>query len=80
MDSILGWPIISHFPFAFSQFFKKHIPQMVQAFSQLQQIDQGLARTVSPVQFVQVVAPDQKYANAPGAGLDPDAAKIAAAA
>jgi hypothetical protein len=46
----------------------------------LQRIDQSLTRTVSPVQLVQVVAPDQKHTNAPGAGLDPDAAKIAAAA
>jgi hypothetical protein len=63
---------------ALSQFFKKHVSQMVQAFSKLQRVDQGLASPVVHFQLFKISAGDGKSGDTPLARLDADAVKVAA--
>jgi hypothetical protein len=52
---------------------------VVQAFSQLQRVHQGLAAPVVHFQFAEIAAGDGKGCNAPVSRFDADAVKVAAA-
>jgi hypothetical protein len=62
----------------FSQFLKHDIPQMVQAFTKLQWINQRSAATIIVVKPLQVGACDQERGNPPAIIADPDFGQIAA--
>jgi hypothetical protein len=57
-------------PLLVAQFFKHHIPQMVQRFSKLHRVDQGPAGPVIAVQSVQVLSRDQKRGDPPAVVSD----------
>jgi hypothetical protein len=55
-----------------SQFAEHHVPQVVQAFSQLDRVDQGTSAPVIAVQTIQIMAGDQKRGDPAAACPDPD--------
>jgi hypothetical protein len=55
-----------------AQFVEHHIPQMVQALSQLNRVDQGPAGPIVSVKPVQIRAGDQKRCDRPAVVSDPD--------
>ena len=54
-----------------AQFFKHHIPQMVQRFSELHRVDQRPAGPVIALKPVQVLARDQKRGDPPAVVAHP---------
>jgi hypothetical protein len=58
-------------PLLVAQFFKHHIPQMVQRFSKLHRVDQRPAGPVIALKPVQVLSRDQKRGNPPAVVSDP---------
>jgi hypothetical protein len=59
-------------PLMVAQFVEHHIPQMVQALSQLNRVDQGPAGPVVAVVAGQVGPGDQKGCDCPAVVSDPD--------
>jgi hypothetical protein len=57
-------------PLMVAQFVEHHIPQMVQALSQLNRVDQGPAGPVIAVQPVQIAAGNQKSCDRPAVVSD----------
>jgi hypothetical protein len=62
-----------------SKFAEHHVPQVIQAFSQLYRIDQGPAASVIAVQTVKVRPGDQKRGDLSAACPDPHACQAATA-
>jgi hypothetical protein len=65
-------------PLLVAQLIKHDIPQMVQAFSKLQWVNQRTTGTVIAVQSLQVGACNQERGNLPAVIADPDFGQIAA--